>query len=969
MRIRFPAALRDKIRRFRIVLIVLTAGCSVLFSSLTSDRAGAQNLSPDQLLQLLQQQQNNSGGITGQQSVLPQQTILEPAAPPNQTLPVSRLEKIMSQRAGMDLKQFGYDQLGIGRSVSIPQMGGVQDDYVLGPGDEIAVALRGQENSQYNTLVDRDGRVLLPKLPPISAAGRTFGDFRQEILAAIHRAYISTEGYVSIGRVRQVSVLAAGEVNNPGTRIVTGLSTPADAILISGGVKKTGSLRAVKLVRNGHETTVDLYNLITQHGAASDVLLADGDRIVVPPLGPTVAITGWVRRPGIYEMPPAGSSISARALLSLAGGLEVRGKYRISVLKIASNGQAVMAPAQEGTLLHDSDVLYVQPAAEQTASQATLSGGIALAGRYPITQGTMLSEIVKAPGALGPSPYTLLGVISRRDPKTYLRELIAFSPVAVLNGTADMPLQTDDVVRVFSMGESQMLQTAIDSYGQFTRALEEAARNPESTTFGKQNTVFDFDNPNNNAIATGNLQGQGTFTGSQQSQNAFAGGQQGIGTAGSNSITPVEASALASAQSLAGSSGNTQATINSLVSQNQGQNQILTPAGTTPMPGVSRNFQTEALTSGAVATNQEATTFGQAAAQLGVTPLVLANFLSDRRVRLDGAVRGPGTYLVGPDVSLADVVQAAGGTLQWADNSGVELTTTKVDRDTGKAVTSRASLPLKQGMLANYLVQPQDEFRFRKVFTDVDAGTVIVQGQLRFPGAYRVSRGEHLSDLLVRAGGMTDVAYPYGTVFLRRSAAAIERAGYKRSADEIENQLIVAMSRRSAEKLSPDAFVAMQGFVKELRNTTPLGRVSVVADPSLLLARPSLDLLIEPGDVIYIPQRPSTVAILGQVLQPGNVPFHAGMSVEDYISQAGGYAQFADESETFVILPDGTARKYESSWLNFDEPSIPPGSAIVVPRDLSPLDLHQLVLDATQIFSQLAVSAASLAVLSRNTGN
>lgn len=960
MRTLLSAVFWNRLHRVRAVHFVLAGLCFALMSSLSADRAGAQNLSPDELQQLLQQRQNGSGGITGQQSILPQQTILEPAAAPAQSLPTSRLEQIMSQRAGMELKQFGYDQLGIGRSVSVPQMGGVQDDYVLGPGDEIAVALRGQENSQYNTLVDRDGRVLLPKLPPISASGRTFGDFRQDILAAIHRAYISTEGYVSIGRVRQVSVLVAGEVNNPGTRIVTGLSTPADAILISGGVKKTGSLRAVKLVRNGRETTVDLYNIVTQHGAANEFLLGDGDRIIVPPLGPTVAITGWVRRPGIYEMSPGGSAMSARALLSLAGGLEVRGKYRISVLGVAGNGQAVMAPAQEGTLLHDSDVLYVQPAAEQTTSQATLSGGIALAGRYPITQGTMLSEIVKAPGALGPSPYTLLGVISRRDPKTYLRELIAFSPVAVLNGTADMPLQTDDVVRVFSMNESQMMQTAIDRYGQFTRALEEAARNPESSIFGQQNPIFDFDNPNNNAIATSN----------QQGQVAFAGGQQGIGTAaGANSINPVETSALNSAQTLAGSSGNAQAAINSLVSQNQGQNQGLTPAGTMPMPGVSRNFQTEALTSGAVATNQEATTFGQAAAQLGVTPLVLANFLSDRTVRIDGAVRGPGMYLVGPDVSLADVVQAAGGTLQWADNSGVELTTTKVDRDTGKAVTSRASLPLKQGMLANYLVQPQDEFRFRKVFTDVDAGTVVVQGQLRFPGTYRVSRGEHLSDLLVRAGGMTDVAYPYGTVFLRRSAAAIERTGYKRSADEIENQLIVAMSRRSEEKLSPDAFVAMQGFVKELRNTTPLGRVSVAADPSLLLAKPSLDLLLEPGDVIYIPQRPSTIAILGQVLQPGSVPFHAGMSVEDYIRQAGGYAQFADESQTFIILPDGTARKYESSWLNFDEPSIPPGSSIVVPRDLSPLDLHQLVLDTTQILSQLAVSTASLAVLATRTAN
>ena len=377
----------------------------------------------------------------------------------------------------------------------------------------------------------------------------------------------------------------------------------------------------------------------------------------------------------------------------------------------------------------------------------------------------------------------------------------------------------------------------------------------------------------------------------------------------------------------------------------------------------SQNLQPEATPAGGVASNQAVTTFGQLAAQLGVSPIVLANFLLDHVVNVSGAVRGPGIYPIGPGVSLQDVVQAAGGTLNWADESGVELTTTKVDRESGKAVTRRISLPLRKGMLASYIVQPHDEIRFRQVFVDVDAGTVTLQGQVRFPGSYQISRGEHLSDLLVRAGGLTNVAFPYGTVFLRRSAAAVEAAGYQRTADEINNQLLVAMSRSggdSGSALSPSTFTALQGFVQQLRTTTPLGRISVSADPSVLLAHPSSDVLLEPSDVIYIPQRPSTVAVLGQVLQPGSFPFRPGQSIEDYIGLAGGYSQFASESETFVILPDGTSRRIESSWLNFDQPNIPPGSAVVIPRDLAPLNLEQLLVDATKIVGQIAVSAASL---------
>src|SRR5690606_29171027 len=107
-------------------------------------------------------------------------------------------------------------------------------------------------------------------------------------------------------------------------------------------------------------------------------------------------------------------------------------------------------------------------------------------------------------------------------------------------------------------------------------------------------------------------------------------------------------------------------------------------------------------------------------------------------------------------------------------------------------------------------------------------------------------------------------------------------------------------------------------------------------------------------------------AVLGEVMQPGSYQFQSGMGMKDYVSRAGGYGQFADSSLAFVVLPDGTARRAETSWLNFSGTNIPPGSAVVVPRDISPLDFRQILLDATSIFSSLAVSAASLAVITRN---
>jgi protein involved in polysaccharide export with SLBB domain len=379
-----------------------------------------------------------------------------------------------------------------------------------------------------------------------------------------------------------------------------------------------------------------------------------------------------------------------------------------------------------------------------------------------------------------------------------------------------------------------------------------------------------------------------------------------------------------------------------------------------PLP---QNYQEQSLRTGEFASNREVQTFGELVRQLNMDPLMLVNFLIDHRARLDGAVMGPGFYFVGPNVSLNDLVQAAGGTASGADESSVELVSTVVDSINGRSASQRQTLPLRQGMLASYIVRPRDQLHFHKVFTDTGVGSVTVQGEVRFGGNYPIRRGEHLSEVLMRVGGLTSTAYPQGTVFLRRSAAQIEQEGYIRAANQIESQLLAGVGAIGSRGVDP---AAVHAFAGQLRTQKALGRISFIADPSILAANPNLDPLLEAGDVIFIPQRPSTVAVLGEVMQPGSYGYQPGMTVEDYIKKAGGYAQFSEEDLTFIVQPDGSARKVEKSWLNFDAAQVlPPGSAIVVPRDLAPLDVRQLVLDITSILSSFAVTAASLAVLAK----
>ena len=978
--------------------------CFAVAVGIFSSAGWAQSVSGSDPLNQLRQQFGQQGGSAGTTDLTTngnqgyQTTIIQSAPAPSAVpLPSSRLEQIMSARAGIKLEQFGYSQFGNGRAIAMAQTGAVQDDYILGPGDQIVVSLRGQENNEVRVEVNRNGQVMLPRLSPIPAIGRTFGSFRQDLEAAVHRAYVATTAFAAVSRVRQISVLVSGEVNVPGQRLLTGLSSVMDAILISGGIKKTGSLRNIRIQRGNREIVIDLYNILTAGGVISAANLADGDRIIVGPLGRTVAVAGLVRQPGIFELPIGLSGISVRNLLVLAGGEEVRGRYRLSLLHIDSQGRTSLeALVSESGQVRDSEILSVQLGADQTSSQATLSGGTGLAGQYPIASGTKLSSVIKAPGALGPAPYTLFGIIARKDSRSLLRYLVAFTPIITMNGGEDQTLQNDDIIRVLSVNEVRLLANTVRLYKQRQATVQEAIRNPLAASdnlpstpvgpvvpakpgappimpespvnpLGSQLNMADQQRNDIAALATRvdpvTEQGAAVNALAQQQQQV----QQQSLIQQQNLQSAIEAQQAQAIDPMATTQpSSTPSTLPAATSTTPGGSGSQPFLLSSQQPTPALNFETSETNGRLSASNREIANFGDLARQLGVDQLVLVNFLIDHQAVLNGAVNGPGAYFVGPNVPLLDLVQAAGGTANWADESGVELISTAVDTRSGGSATQRTLLPLRRGTLANYVVRPRDEFRFNQIFTDVGFGNATVQGEVRFNGTYQIIRGEHLSDLIMRAGGLTNTAYPAGTIFLRKSAALTEHEGYIRAAAEIENQLVVAMTHIGNDKIDPGSFASLQTFINELRNQKAIGRIAITADPSVLASNPALDPLLEPGDVLYIPQRPTTISVLGQVMQPGSFPYRPGLILSDYLDQAGGYAATSDESLTFIVLPDGSARRIQKSWLSFDAENLPPGSTIVVPRDVTPLDTRQMILDVSAIFSQFAVSLASLAVLAKN---
>lgn len=360
----------------------------------------------------------------------------------------TRIEAAYSDRAGEELRLFGYDFFASGPGDGAPVLGIVQDDHVLGVGDILQITLRGQISESRVYPVGSDGTVIIDRLHPIHAAGRSLGQVRAEISAAVGAAHLQTEAFVSLASVRRISVLVAGEVGFQGRHELSAFSTLLDALFAAGGVRRTGSLRAIRVIKPGAPPEiVDLYGLMTGDDTATVSRLPDGTRIVVPPLGPTVAVAGGVKRPGIFELRPDAAFIGMEDLLELAGGPLQPGPQRSVRLGFGPEGAEVASPVPTGgtVRLSDGDILLFAADRLDRTGAVELVGRVHLPGTKSLKAGRSISRLVRKTD-LREDAYLPMAILERRDGTTGSVEYLPVNLAAILDGTGDMPLADGNAV-------------------------------------------------------------------------------------------------------------------------------------------------------------------------------------------------------------------------------------------------------------------------------------------------------------------------------------------------------------------------------------------------------------------------------------------------------------------------------------------------------------------------------------------
>lgn len=298
------------------------------------------------------------------------------------------------------LKPFGRDLFdGVPSTFAPATDVPVPAEYVIGPGDTLQVQLFGTTKGRYALVVGRDGRVNFPELGPIAVSGQRFDEVRATLENRVSEQLIGTQVSVSMGELRSIRVFVLGDAETPGSYTVSGLSTITNALFVSGGIKKIGSMRNIQLKRAGRTvTTLDLYDLLLNGDTSGDARLLPGDVIFVPPVGATVGLAGEVRRPAIYELK---SETTAAQLLQLGGGLLPEADPALATLeRVNDQRQRVTvdvnlnAAAGRARLLQSGDTLRIPQIRPVLEDSVVISGHVHRPGSYQFTPGMRLADLI-----------------------------------------------------------------------------------------------------------------------------------------------------------------------------------------------------------------------------------------------------------------------------------------------------------------------------------------------------------------------------------------------------------------------------------------------------------------------------------------------------------------------------------------------------------------------------------------------
>ncbi|MFH4616203.1 SLBB domain-containing protein [Vibrio diabolicus] len=818
----------------------------------------------------------------------------------------TELEKIWDAKKEDDeLQRFGLELFAGSPSTFAPISDvPVPANYTVGAGDEIIVQLFGKENETHRLRVNRAGTINFPSLGPVNVAGMHFSDVRDSLTQRVKEQMIGVRSDISLGELRTMQVFVMGDAYKPGAYTVSALTTISQAIYYSGGFGESGALRDIQLKRDGKIIRkLDMYDLLLKGDASNDVRLLPDDVVLIGSVNDTVSIEGEINRPAIYEV-KAGETY--QQLIQMAGGFTANAHAeQLEIKRYASHGarEALTLDFNKTqdrqSKVKNGDAIKILKKSEELTRYVQIEGDVRHPGYVEWRNGLRVADLFK-------------------------------SVDSAFNSTADV----NYAVVVREINPQRDIEV-------FQLSLANAILSPGSQDNLKLHSrdrilVFNrFNNEDLDTLATQEAVSKAKTLEQAQEQAELEQQKE----------QEVMSSSVAVSHSENGMLNNQNATEQAKPAKIIFRGKEITEED---FEKLKQNTRRTLLAPVLLQLQQQS--------RLGLAPQIAEVF---------GEVKHPGRYPITPRMTVSTLIEAAGGLTYNAFTINAELARTAINSADERAYIDVERIDLRKAIQGSAsddaIIVGRDRLNILEKPNVKLQSTVTLQGEVRFPGTYTVRQGETLSELLDRAGGLTEFAHPQGAIFTREALRLQEQ--------KLLNQYAADMRKETAKKTfradsnigsvisDPEKTLA---FVEEASRSKALGRM-VVQLNRILKGERSADFMLEDGDFLFVPTFRNTVSIMGEVQVPITYLLDNKLDVDDYLNKAGGAKKQADEDRIFVVRADGSVYKPSSGyWFGNNKEELKAGDTIVVPIDTDYRDALSTWTAATQILYQTGVAINAL---------
>jgi protein involved in polysaccharide export with SLBB domain len=364
---------------------------------------------------------------------------------------------------------YGADLFQNNQIIQLSQLSTPPLDYPIGVGDHIVVSLWGGADFEESYEVARDGSIFPQGLGKITVQGLTFDKARKIIFDRFKKVIPpSTNIAVTMGEPRTIVVQAAGEVQNPGPKVVSAFTNALNIVALASGTTQFGNMRDILISRNGKIIdSIDVYKYLTSGDFGKHLYLENNDFVIVPFYDKKVLASGQFRRPMYYQLK---KGEGMQALLKYSGGFTTEAyesggaiirninekqtikNINFNALSLKSNGVITDEP------LYDGDVVVVNPINSGLNNKVIVKGEVAYPNVYEIRKGDRLFDVINRAGGITPNSYVDRAYIYKGagDSTNLKSDKIDVSLADLnknVNSSYNIPIDPNDIIEVFNRNQ------------------------------------------------------------------------------------------------------------------------------------------------------------------------------------------------------------------------------------------------------------------------------------------------------------------------------------------------------------------------------------------------------------------------------------------------------------------------------------------------------------------------------------